>query len=272
MSPSRTSSAAVSYHTEIAKLSVSGVSRFFKSGENQVTALEDVSLEVQAGQFVCLLGPSGCGKTTLLRLIAGLDKPDLGEILVDAQTVSRPGPDRTMMFQEASLFPWLNALQNVEFGLNLNPAYSDKQRREVALEHLELVGLKDFAKSRVHELSGGMKQRVALARALAPNPRMLLMDEPFAALDAMTREHLYADLQRIWAARGKTILLVTHNVREAACLGDRVVLFSPRPGRLCEEHAVNLPRPRDINNSKLAELASHITTRLRTHMQGEKLQ
>jgi NitT/TauT family transport system ATP-binding protein len=169
-----------------------------------------------------------------------------------------------MMFQEAALFPWLDVLGNVMFGLRLSPDLSRAERRERAEYFLRLVGLEKFMRSSVHQLSGGMKQRVALARSLAPNPRVLLMDEPFAALDAMTREQLYGDIQAIRARHPRTIVFVTHNVREAACLGDRVVLFSPHPGRLCGDFRIDLPRPRDINNPALAEYATEITHALRT--------
>ena len=181
-------------------------------------------------------------------MIAGLEKPDSGTVMADGLRVTGPGRDRLVMFQEAALFPWLDVLGNVLFGLKMKPHLTSKDRKEVARYYLELVGLSRFERSNIHELSGGMKQRVALARALAPNPRMLLMDEPFAALDALTREQLYGDLQQIWESRRKTIIFVTHNVREAACLGDRVLLFSPHPGRIREEFLINLPRPRDINS------------------------
>ena len=167
------------------------------------------------------------------------------------------------MFQESALFPWLNVLGNVLFGLKLKPNLTHKDCVDVARYYLELVGLTRFEKANIHELSGGMKQRVALARALAPNPRVLLMDEPFAALDALTREQLYGDIQKIWQARHKTIVFVTHNVREAACLGDRVILMSPHPGRVQEEFAVDLPRPRDINSVDLASYASKIMRSLK---------
>jgi len=170
-----------------------------------------------------------------------------------------------VMFQEHALFPWLDVMGNVLFGLKLKPGLTDKDRDEVARYYLQLVGLERFARANVHELSGGMKQRVALARALAPNPRVLLMDEPFAALDAMTREQLYTDLQKIWQVRKKTIIFVTHNVREAVCLGDRVVLFSPNPGRIREDFAVTLPRTRDINSVELAGMATEITRALKQH-------
>jgi NitT/TauT family transport system ATP-binding protein len=215
------------------------------------------------GEFVCLVGASGCGKTTLLNIIAGLEKPDSGTVQADGKPITGPGRERLVMFQEPALFPWLNVFGNVLFGLKLKPNLTNKDRQDVAKYYLELVGLSRFERANIHELSGGMKQRVSLARALAPNPRVLLMDEPFAALDALTREQLYGDLQRIWKARNKTIVFVTHNVREAACLGDRVIVFSPRPGRIREEFAVDLPRPRDINSVDLAVHATEITKALK---------
>ncbi len=245
------------------KLSIENVSKSFASAAGKVQALDRVSLNVAEGEFVCLVGASGCGKSTLLSIIAGLEKPDSGTVLADGKPVTGPGRERLVMFQESALFPWLDVLGNVLFGLNLKPNLTKKDRLDVATYYLELVGLSRFIRANIHELSGGMKQRVALARALAPNPRVLLMDEPFAALDALTREQLYGDIQEIWKARRKTIVFVTHNVREAACLGDRVVLFSPHPGRIKQEFAVDLPRPRDINSVHLAEHASEITRALK---------
>lgn len=245
------------------KLAIEHVSKNFQSSSGPVQALEDVSLSVDEGEFVCLVGASGCGKSTLLNIIAGLEKPDSGAVLADGKPITGPGRERLVMFQESALFPWLNVMGNVLFGLNLKPNLTDKDRCDVAKYYLELVGLTRFERANIHELSGGMKQRVALARALAPNPRVLLMDEPFAALDALTREQLYGDIQRIWQARNKTIVFVTHNVREAACLGDRVVLMSPHPGRVQEEFAVDLPRPRDINSVDLASIATKITRSLK---------
>jgi NitT/TauT family transport system ATP-binding protein len=245
------------------KLSIQGVSKHFRSGGRAVHALDDVSLEVGDGEFVCLVGPSGCGKSTLLNIIAGLEQADEGQVLADGAPVVQPGRDRMMMFQEPALFPWLDVLDNVLFSLRLKPGLSGKERLEVAKFYLKLVGLEKFEQGFIHELSGGMKQRVALARALAPNPRVLLMDEPFAALDALTREQLYGDLQSIWQKRKKTIVFVTHNVREAACLGDRVVLFSPHPGRVREQFKVDLPRPRDINSVELARYSTTITAALK---------
>jgi NitT/TauT family transport system ATP-binding protein len=245
------------------KLAIDNVSKSFQSASGTVLALDHVSLQVNEGEFVCLVGASGCGKTTLLNIIAGLEKPDSGNVLADGKPITNPGRDRLVMFQEPALFPWLNVFGNVLFGLKLKPNLTNKDRRDVARYYLELVGLTRFERANIHELSGGMKQRVSLARALAPNPRVLLMDEPFAALDALTREQLYGDLQRIWKERKKTIVFVTHNVREAACLGERVLLFSPHPGRIQEEFAVNLPRPRDINSVDLASYATKIIRSLR---------
>jgi NitT/TauT family transport system ATP-binding protein len=255
-----------SLHEELArpsKIAVRGVSKSYRTAGGTVDALHDVSLDIEEGEFVCLVGPSGCGKSTLLNLIAGLDLPEKGEILVDGARVPGPGRDRMVMFQESALFPWLDVMGNVLFGLKLKPNLTPEARRDVALYYLRLVGLEAFLHANVHELSGGMKQRVALARALAPNPRVLMMDEPFGALDAMPREQLYGDLQTIWQAKRKTILFVTHNMREAVCLGDRVAIMTPRPGRVREQFAVTLPRPRDINGLDVAGLARQITDTLR---------
>jgi NitT/TauT family transport system ATP-binding protein len=239
-----------------ARLRVKDVSKRFVTKRGEVHALDNVSLDIAPGEFVCLIGPSGCGKSTLLDIMAGLTQPDAGAVLSDNEAVSGPARDRLVMFQEPALFPWLDAFGNVMFGLKL-------KRREIAHDHLVMVGLGSFMHTYVHELSGGMKQRVALARALAPEPKMLLMDEPFAALDAITREQLYSDVQQIWAKTGKTIVFVTHNVREAACLGDRVILMSPRPGRIVEEFAIPLPRPRDINSLDLAKYAGEMARSLK---------
>jgi len=253
------------------KLAVEQVSKRFKGSSGEVHALENVSLQIAEGDFVCLVGPSGCGKSTLLNIIAGLEKPDNGQVLADGKPVFEPGRDRMVMFQESALFPWLDVLGNVMFGLKLKPNLNNKERREVALFYLKLVGLEKFVHANVHELSGGMRQRAALARALAPNPRVLLMDEPFAALDALTREQLYGDIQKIWEVRKKTIVFVTHNVREAACLGNRVILFAPNPGRIREEFKVDLERPRDINSVALASYSSRITAALKGYANGKEV-
>jgi len=246
-----------------AKVVVENVSKIFVTKRGSAEALANISLQVNDGQFVCLVGRSGCGKSTLLNIIAGLEKPDCGRVLADGKPVTEPGADRMMMFQESALFPWLNVIENVLFGLKLKPNLTRSERFEIAEFYLRLVGLEKFMHANIHELSGGMKQRVALARALAPNPRVLLMDEPFAALDALTREQLYTDIQQIWEQRKKTIIFVTHNVREAACLGDRVLVFSRHPGRIIEEFVIGLRRPRDINSVDLANYTSVIIRALK---------
>ena len=249
------------------KVVVERVWKTFVTKRGIVPALEDVSMQVAEGDFVCLVGPSGCGKSTLLNIIAGLEFPDRGTVTANGKPVTAPGSDRMVMFQESALFPWLDVLDNVLFGLKLKPHLSNRERREVAQFYLKLVGLEGFTRANIHELSGGMKQRVALARALAPNPRVLLMDEPFGALDAITREQLYVDIQRIWQERRKTIIFVTHNVREAACLGTHVLLFSPRPGRKREEFQITLPHPREFNSLEVASHSGAIMRALQQHLQ-----
>ena len=252
-----------------AKLSIENVSKDFDTRTGVVRALDNVSLTINEGEFVCFVGPSGCGKSTLLNIIAGLDTPDRGMALIDGAPIAGPGRDRMVMFQEHALFPWLDVIGNVMFGLKQKPNLTDKERLEVAKYYLWLVKMDNFAHANIHELSGGMRQRVALARSLAPNPKILLMDEPFSALDAMTREQLYGDIQDIWAKRRKTIIFVTHNVREAVCLGSRVILFSPHPGRIREEFRIELPRPRNINNHDLADLSQGITSALKGYVAAE---
>ncbi len=243
----------------IPKVALRGVSKQFRSKVGFVKALEDISFEVYEGEFLCLVGPSGCGKSTLLNIIAGLERPNTGEVLLDNIPVTGPGSDRMVMFQEPALFPWLDVFQNVIFPLKLKKGLKRKERREVAEFYLNLVGLSSFKRAGVHELSGGMKQRVALARALAPNPKILLMDEPFASLDALTREQMYTELQEIWMKRPKTVIFVTHNPREAACLGNRVVVFTPRPGKVKAILKIDLGFPRNINSPEVAEFAQEIT-------------
>ncbi len=255
-----------------AKLVIENVTKWFSSNRAVVQALDNVSLRVAEGEFVCLVGPSGCGKSTLLDIIAGLTRPDGGRVLADGKVVQGPGRQRLVMFQESALFPWLDAFGNVMFGLKLRPDVNNRERKKIAEYYLDLVGLGKFKHAHVHELSGGMKQRVALARALAPDPQVLLMDEPFGALDAMTRDQLYDDIQRIWMESRKTIIFVTHNVREAACLGDRVVLMSPSPGRIAEIFEIPLPRPRDINSPELAGYASQIAAALKGISNGPDME
>ena len=246
------------------KLRIEQVVKTFNTSTQTVEALQPVSLDVHEGEYVVLFGPSGCGKSTLLNLVAGLEEPTDGRILLDGQVVKGPGNDRLMMFQEHALFPWLNVIDNVMYGLKWERAYRFRfrARRKKAMELLEMVHLAEFARSSIHELSGGMKQRAALARALAPDPQLLLIDEPFPALDALVRAKLYAELQDILVRTRKTILSVTHDPHEAACLADRVVVFTGRPGRLKAQIHVHLPRPRDINDPQVAEYARLISAEL----------
>ncbi len=237
---------------------LTGVSKIFGRGNSATTALDHVSLDVAPGEFVCLIGASGCGKSTLLSLVAGLEKPTEGEITVNAHQVA-------LMFQEPALFPWLTAQGNVELALRAR-GVGKSERRQRTAELLDLVRLGGFGGKRPHELSGGMRQRVALARALAQDADVLLMDEPFGALDAMTRDLLHDELDRIMEGRQITVLFVTHNVREAVRLGDRVVLLSSHPGRVAGEFAVQIQRPRRIDSAPVAELAATVTDRLREEM------
>lgn len=248
------------------KLQIKGVSKTFYARDNRLTALEDISLEVKQGEFVCIIGPSGCGKSTLLNIIAGLEKPDKGEVLIDGHLVESPGPDRVVMFQDDALFPWLSVLGNIEFGMKMK-AIPKERRRAIALEFLRMVHLSAFKHSYIHELSGGMKQRVALARALTINPALLLMDEPFGSLDAQTREILHAELQEIWSLTEKTIIFITHNVREAVCLGDRVLVCSARPGKIKKEIRIDLPRPRRLGSLELIKVSNLIMQELRSEIE-----
>jgi NitT/TauT family transport system ATP-binding protein len=219
-----------------------------------VPALDHVSLDARRGEFVCLLGASGCGKSTLLNLVAGIDRPTSGTVDVEGRA--------TLMFQEAALFPWLTARGNVELALKLQKV-GKAERRTRATDLLRTVHLEGFDKKLPHELSGGMRQRVQLARSLAQGVDVLLMDEPFGALDAMTRDILHDEIERIWQEQNLTIMFVTHNVREAVRLGDRVVLLSSRPGRVVEDYTIEIPRPRRIESHEVADQAAVITGRLR---------
>ncbi|MDQ1427870.1 MAG: sulfonate transport system ATP-binding protein [Acidimicrobiaceae bacterium] len=238
-----------------AAIVLEGVSKVYGHAGAAVAALDRVSLRVTQGEFVCLVGASGCGKSTLLNLVAGLDRVSHG-------TVERPGGQVALMFQEAALFPWLTVARNIELAMQLQKVGKAARRARVA-ELLELVHLSAFADKRPHELSGGMRQRVALARALAQNARVLLMDEPFGALDAITRDLLHDELERLWRETGMTVLFVTHNVREAVRLGDRVVLLSSRPGRVVAEFPVTATRPRRIESPEVAAVSAAIIDLLR---------
>ncbi len=243
--------------TDFAAVTLAGVSKVYGRGGSAVRALDQVTLTTAPGEFTCLIGASGCGKSTLLSLVAGLDRPTSGEITVNGRVA--------LMFQEPGLFPWLTAAGNVELALRARKV-PRAERKARTLELLDAVQLGGFGRKQPHELSGGMRQRVALARALAQDADVLLMDEPFGALDAMTRDLLHDELERICSERSLSVLFVTHNVREAARLGDRVVLLSSRPGRVIEEYDVPRTGPRRIDSASVAQLASRVTDRLREEM------
>ena len=246
------------------ELKLQGVSKVFFSQAGRIPALSDANLTITDGEFVCVVGPSGCGKSTLLNLIAGLEFPDRGEIFLDGRIITGPGPGRVLMFQEPALFPWLTVLENVSFGLKMQ-GLSKAERIARARELLSMVHLSDFERVWVHQLSGGMRQRVALVRALALDPDILLMDEPFAALDAQTRDMLHEELELLWQKTGKTIIFITHNVREAVRLGTRVLLMSAKSGRFVREYPIALPRNRHLEDVELVKIASVI----RDDLKGE---
>jgi NitT/TauT family transport system ATP-binding protein len=237
-----------------------GVTKVFGAGPGAVTALGGVDLDVAPGEFVCLLGASGCGKSTILNLLAGLDRPTAGTVEVAG------GRRVALMFQDAALFPWLTARRNVELALRLAGVTDRRARRARAVELLETVHLGEALDRRPHELSGGMRQRVALARALAQGASVLLMDEPFGALDAMTRDLLHDELERVWTDQRPSVVFVTHNVREAVRLGDRVVLLASRPGRVVASYDIDLDRPRRIESAEVSALAATITEHLRAEV------
>jgi NitT/TauT family transport system ATP-binding protein len=224
-------------------LTVSNVSRVFESDTGMVEALRDINLEVSDKEFVCFIGPSGCGKTTFLRIIAGLDQPTSGEVLLDGVAIRSPDPERGMVFQEYSLFPWRTILDNIAFGLEIK-GVPKAERHDIARRYLELVGLGAFERNYPYELSGGMRQRVAIARALANDPKVLLMDEPFGSIDAQTRNVLQGELLKIWQKDRKTVLFITHSIDEAVYLADRVVVLSARPGQIRSIIEIDLKRPR----------------------------
>jgi NitT/TauT family transport system ATP-binding protein len=243
------------YTDSAPSVAIDGVSKRFGRGDGAVLALDRISLAARPGEFVCLVGASGCGKSTLLSIVSGLETPSAGEVRV-------PGGRPALMFQEPGLMPWLTVAGNVELALRLR-GVKRAERRVRARELLEIVHLDDFATKRPHELSGGMRQRVALARVLANTSPVLLMDEPFGALDAMTRDVMHDEIERIWREQQLTVLFVTHNVREAARLGDRIVLMSSRPGRVIEEFEVGIERPRRIDSPEVSRIAATVTDRLR---------
>ena len=241
-----------------AKIVVDHVTKRFETeDENRAVALKDVSLEIQSNEFVSIVGRSGCGKTTLLNMIAGLLQPTEGEIRIDGRIILEPGSDRGMVFQHSALFPWLTAIDNIQFGPR-NRGVPSKETVKQAQELIELVRLKGFENKYPRELSGGMQQRVAIARALANDPDILLMDEPFGALDELTRAEMQAELLRIWEARKKTVIFVTHSILEAIYLSDRVIVLSPHPGRLRTQVTVDQPRPRQRSSPEFMAMYEEI--------------
>lgn len=245
-------------HAQPQGVHVKDLSVVYSANGRPFTALSRLNLEIQPSEFVCLLGPSGCGKTTLLNVMAGFIKPSTGSVYIGEQDARSNSLARGVVFQEYALFPWRTAVRDVEFGMEV--AHVDKgARRKRALEFLSLVGLDKFADSYPHELSGGMKQRVAIARALAYDPELLLMDEPFGALDAFTRDELQRMLTDVWQQTRKTVVYVTHNITEAVFLADRVVAFQSNPGRLKEIIPIELKRPRDPFSTEFTSLESHVT-------------
>jgi NitT/TauT family transport system ATP-binding protein len=237
----------------VSQISISGVQKVFKTKDRDVVALKDIDLEIEPGEFVCLLGPSGCGKSTLLNAVAGFSPPSAGRIAVAGKPVAGPGPDRGMVFQEYALFPWMTVGQNIAFGMQIQGV----ARAEIDLtvnQLLDLLRLKDFRDRFPKDLSGGMRQRVAIARILALDSPIMLMDEPFGALDALTRRNLQDELLRIWSTMGKTILFVTHSIEESIYLADRIVVMTYRPGTIKRDQRVAMPRPRDPAAAEFNEL------------------
>lgn len=228
-------------------LSAIHLTKAFPSRQGDVSALEDVSFGVRPGEFLCIVGPSGCGKTTLLRLLSGLLLPDRGEVLFNGETLTTPRPEIGLVFQKANLMPWRTVRENVQLPLEIDGRANTPEAEQAVRHALKLVGLTEFSSSYPHELSGGMQQRVAIARTLVHQPQVLLLDEPFGALDALTRENLNLQLANLWRELGATVVMVTHNIREAVFLADRVLVLSPRPGRLTAAIPVDIPRPRDIS-------------------------
>ncbi len=251
------------------KLEAKNIVKFFSHDSHKLEALGGINLKVEAGDFVCLVGPSGCGKSTFLRIIAGLEKPDEGQIMFDGHPVSETSPERIMVFQEGALFPWLKVQDNVEFGLKMAGIPKD-ERAKISNRYLDMMQLTKFADSYTYQLSTGMKQRVAIARALVMDPDILLMDEPFASLDAQTRDLLLVEMQLIWEKTKKTILFVTHNVAEATVLGTKVAVFSNRPSIIKKEFENNFPRPRVTENESLLKLQQDILAELRPEVKKSR--
>ena len=246
-------------------LTVRGVTKRFTVGDDEVEALAPVDLAIPGGEFVCMIGASGCGKSTLLRIIAGFEEPTTGEVAIDGKPVTGPGSDRGMVFQDYALFPWMTVRQNISFGPRQRHLARDEVEKTTD-EFIRMVGLERFADRYPNQLSGGMKQRVAIARVLANNANILLMDEPFGALDALTREQLQNELLQIWKRTGVTTIFVTHSVEEAVLLADRVLVMSAGPGRIDSDFRIDLPRPRDVSSPEFNALRRDVARRLTSHL------
>jgi len=253
----------------MAKLETKGIVKYFKHENHNLMALGGVDLKVEDGDFVCLVGPSGCGKSTFLRIIAGLESPDEGQVIFDGKPVTTTGPERIMVFQEGALFPWLRVQDNVEFGLKM-AGIPKEERSQISKRYLDMMQLTKFADFFTYQLSTGMKQRVAIARALVMDPDVLLMDEPFAALDAQTRDLLLVEMQLIWEKTKKTILFVTHNVAEAVVLGTKVAVFSNRPSKIKKQISIDFKRPRLTEDENLLGLQQEILSELRPEVKKIK--
>jgi NitT/TauT family transport system ATP-binding protein len=238
-------------------IQIKELEKIYGSSRNQVSALEKINLNIQNQEFICILGPSGCGKTTLLNILAGFEFPTKGFAEIFGKPILGPGPDRTMMFQDYALFPWLTISKNIEYGLK-QKNLSKPERKKIVDHFIDLIDLKGFENNYPIQLSGGMRQRVALARAMAVDPAILLMDEPFAALDSFTRERMQDELVRIWQHNKKVIVFITHSIEESIKLADRIIIMSPRPGRIVEELAMDSPRPRDISSDECVRVARRI--------------
>lgn len=247
-------------------LEVKGISKKFITKYKETHTLDNIHISFEKGEFICLLGPSGCGKSTLLNIIAGIEKPTTGKVFLNGKEINGMGPDRVVMFQESALFPWLKVIDNVEFGMKI-AGVSKEERREKALKYLKMVHLTKFQDSFIHELSGGMRQRVALARALTLDSQVLLMDEPFAALDSQTKSILQIELQKIWWETKKTIIFVTHNVEEAVLLADRVLVMSANPGKIKKEFNVQLARPRKLESIDLTYVVAEVMKELKEEVE-----
>lgn len=250
----------------IGKVELINVSKQFPNSDQYV--IKDISFSVNPGEFVVLVGPSGCGKSTLLNMIAGMSRPTAGKLTLDSVDIEWPGPDRAVVFQEHALFPWLTAQQNVEFGLKMKKV-PKKERAELAQEALKLVHLPHIGEKLIHELSGGMRQRVAIARALVLEPAVLLMDEPFAALDAQTRTLLHYHVQELWMLKRKTIFFVTHSVGEAVRLATRIIVLKSNPGKIRREIQVDLPYPRDLDSVEINNLVHIVRTEIENEVSSQ---